>query len=75
MHVCHLSLPEAACEVGLGQRRLRTLCTDGRVRGAFKIGAVWVIPSPVIVTGYRLECKYRTHQNRGLIPVRDRPEV
>lgn len=28
----------------ISRRRVQVLCEQGRVRGAYKVGAVWVIP-------------------------------
>ena len=40
-----MTLKEASEQWGIGERRIRTLCSEGRVEGAKKIGPVWVIPS------------------------------
>ena len=34
-----------AARPGLGARRLRTLCSQGRVPGAKLLGSVWVLPA------------------------------
>ena len=34
-----------ASEWGIGERRLNTLCKQGRIKGAEKIGNMWLIPS------------------------------
>ncbi len=36
---------EIASEWGIGERRLNTLCKQGRIKGAEKIGNMWLIPS------------------------------
>ena len=38
---------EAAIRLGVSERRVRKLARDGRVRGATKAGAEWLIPTPV----------------------------
>jgi hypothetical protein len=38
-----ISLKEAAKKWGIGDRRIDTLCLQGRILGAFKIGNTWVI--------------------------------
>ena len=35
--------------MGVSERRVRKLARDGRVRGAVKAGAEWLIPTPVQV--------------------------
>ena len=42
----------AVIELGLSERRVRQLAGSGRVRGATKAGAEWLIPKPVgLVSG------------------------
>ena len=36
---------EIANEWGISERRLNTLCKQGRIKGAEKFGGVWAIPS------------------------------
>ena len=38
------SLAETAKAWGIGERRINTLCLQGRIKGAEKIGGIWVIP-------------------------------
>lgn len=40
----YISLTEAAERWGISTRRLRTLCEDGRIEGAGKLGRNWAIP-------------------------------
>ena len=42
-----LSVEEAAKTLGITPVRVRVLCREGRVRGAFRVGRTWVIPHPV----------------------------
>lgn len=39
-----LSCPEAAKRIGISRHWMATLCRDGRVDGAFKVGRAWLIP-------------------------------
>ena len=39
-----LSITQMAEKWGISQRSIRTLCVEGRIRGAFKMGAYWSIP-------------------------------
>lgn len=41
----YMTLKEAAEKWGIGDRRINTLCLEGRIEGASKIGNLWVIPS------------------------------
>ena len=40
----YMTLKEAAEKCGIGYRRINTLCLEGRIEGASKIGNLWVIP-------------------------------
>lgn len=40
----YMTLKEAAEKWGIGDRRINTLCLEGRIDGASKIGNLWVIP-------------------------------
>ena len=40
----YMTLKEAAEKWGIGDRRINTLCLEGRIEGASKIGDLWVIP-------------------------------
>ena len=48
--VANVTVKEAAVRLGVSERRVRKLARDGRVRGATKTGAEWLIPTPVEVT-------------------------
>lgn len=39
-----LSITQTAEKWGISQRRIRKLCMEGRIPGAFKMGAYWSIP-------------------------------
>ena len=47
--VANVTVREAAIRLGVSERRVRKLAGDGRVRGAMKTGAKWLIPTPVEV--------------------------
>lgn len=40
----YISLKDAAEKWGIGDRRINTLCLQGRIQGAFKVGNTWAIP-------------------------------
>ena len=48
--VANVTVKEAASRLGVSERRVRQLARNGRVRGAVKAGAEWLIPTPVEVT-------------------------
>ncbi len=48
--VANVTVREAAARLGVSERRVRKLARDGRVRGATKSGADWLIPTPLEVT-------------------------
>ena len=52
--VANVTVREAAIRLGVSERRVRKLALDGRVRGATKAGAEWLIPTPVeVIPGRR----------------------
>lgn len=52
--VINLTARHAAVELGVSERRVRQLASEGRVRGAVKHGNEWLIPSPVeVIPGSR----------------------
>lgn len=40
----YMSATEAAAKWGLSSRRVGLLCNEGRIEGAQKAGATWIIP-------------------------------
>ena len=40
----YLSISQVAEKWGIKQRRIRVLCAEGRIEGACKAGAFWLIP-------------------------------
>lgn len=52
--VANVTVKEAASRLGVSERRVRKLARDGRIRGATKTGAEWLIPIPVeVIPGKR----------------------
>ena len=52
--VANVTVREAAIRLGVSERRVRKLAQDGRIRGAVKAGAEWLIPTPVeVIPGKR----------------------
>lgn len=41
----YLSIKQTAEKWGICVRRVQTLCTEGRIEGAQRIGYQWIIPS------------------------------
>ena len=48
--VANLTVKEASARLGVSERRVRQLARDGRIRGAAKSGAEWLIPTPLQIT-------------------------
>ena len=48
--VANVTVRKAAIRLGISERRVRQLALEGRVRGATKHGAEWLIPTPIEVT-------------------------
>lgn len=40
----YLSITQMAERWGIKQRRIRVLCAEGRIEGAYKVGTYWLIP-------------------------------
>lgn len=52
--VANVTVRQAAIELGVSDRRVRQLAREGRVTGAIKTGAEWLIPTPVeVIPGRR----------------------
>jgi len=41
----YLSITQTSNKWGVSGRRIQTLCTEGRIPGATKIGSYWAIPA------------------------------
>lgn len=39
-----ITITQAAALLGVSPARLRVLCRDGRIPGAKRVGAVWLLP-------------------------------
>lgn len=52
--VSNVTVKEAASRLGVSERRVRQFARNGRLRGATKNGAEWIIPEPVeVIPGRR----------------------
>lgn len=40
----YMKISDAAEKWGIGERRINTLCIEGRIPGAVKFGTTWAIP-------------------------------
>ena len=40
----YMKISDAAKKWGIGERRINTLCLEGRIEGAVKFGNTWAIP-------------------------------
>ena len=41
----YMTIKQAAQKWGIGERRINTLCQEGRIEGAAKFGKSWAIPA------------------------------
>ena len=41
----YMKIAEASKKWGIGERRVNTLCLEGRIEGAIKFGNTWAIPA------------------------------
>jgi len=41
----YIKIQEAAAKWGISERRINTLCLQGRIGGAVKFGTTWAIPA------------------------------
>ena len=39
-----MKISDAAQKWGIGERRINTLCNEGRIPGAIKFGTTWALP-------------------------------
>ena len=64
----YISIREASERTGLSDRQMRNLCAGGRIKGAFKVDNVWIIPNDFVVVGKNAntELKDRFAQNREI---------
>ena len=44
----YLKISEVAEKWGIKERRINTLCLDGRIEGAVKFGNTWAIPEDAV---------------------------
>lgn len=44
----YISVIEASKKWNISDRRIRVLCTEGRIEGAIKIGHSWSIPAEAV---------------------------
>lgn len=44
MSTGYMTLKETSKKWGLSTRRINTLCVEGRIQGATKLGNMWIIP-------------------------------
>ena len=69
--VANVTVREAAARLGVSERRVRKLALDGRIRGATKSGAEWLIPTPVeVIPGKRGPVRRRWSRRYGHAPVK-----
>lgn len=40
----YVKIAEMSKKWGIGERRINTLCLEGRIEGAIKFGTTWAIP-------------------------------
>jgi len=50
-----ISVTQAAKLLGVSGRRMRVLCAQDRVRGAVKVGGMWILPdNPTVLPAGRI---------------------
>ena len=64
----YLSVSQVAEKWEIKQRRIRVLCAEGRISGAYKVGAYWLIPDVAekpkdkrVKTGKYVKKRYDAH--------------
>ena len=70
----YMTIKDAAQKWGIGERRINTLCKEGRIEGAVKFGNSWAIPSASTKpTDRRIKSgRYvKTESNRNKNPKKD----
>ena len=43
----YIKIAEVSKKWGIGERRINTLCLEGRIEGAVKFGNTWAIPDKI----------------------------
>lgn len=43
-----ITASQAAQKWGISQRRVQILCSEGRIKGVFKLGEAWAIPAEAV---------------------------
>lgn len=43
----YMTANQAAKKWNISQRRVQILCAEGRIKGVFKLGETWAIPSDI----------------------------
>ena len=49
-----LTVAQAAERFGISVSGCRALCVQGRIKGAVKVGGVWLIPDPPVIDWPRM---------------------
>ena len=44
----YMKIQEASEKWGISERRINTLCLQGRIEGAIKFGTTWAIPTDAV---------------------------
>lgn len=44
----YMKIQEASGKWGISERRINTLCLQGRIEGAIKFGTTWAIPADAV---------------------------
>lgn len=65
----YLTINEAAENWNVSARRVRTMCLNGQIEGAAKLGRVWAIPisSKKPIDGRVITGKYKNWRKRNCI--------
>ena len=61
----YLSAKEVAEKWNISRRRVQILCEEGRIKGAFKLSDVWVIPKDAEKPVDRRKTKKKASEQRG----------
>lgn len=67
-----ISVKEAAAKWGISERRVRTLCSDGKIQGAFQQGRGWKIPENAIKP---IDRRYKTSESLLEIIIQKKKEL
>ena len=67
----YLRVKEVSKRMGISERRITSMCKDGKIEGAFKEGKFWYIPKNASCLGYKKVTEHTTYNQYPMHPSLD----